>query len=145
MEEISKKPLVDILSQMSGSQVVMKESDYVLLQNGITVSQSEVDEALVIQESLYQEEVEGKQAQEIKQAKDNALATLTVTTANGNTFDADNVARQDMLSAIEASNTFGLTEKEWKLADNTWKIISLAELKEASALAIQAKGVVLAS
>ena len=144
MNEIQLKPMVDILSQMMGSQVVMKESDYVFLQNGITVSQSLVDEALVLQESLYQEEVEGKQAQESKQAKLDVLSVLTVTTANGNTFDADNVARQDMLSAIEASNTLGLIEKEWKLADNSWKVIQLAELKEASALAIQAKGAVLA-
>lgn len=144
MNEIQLKPMVDILTELTGNQVVMKESDYVFFENGVTVSQSEVDEALVLQESLYQEDVEGKQAQEIKQAKLDALSVLTVTTANGNTFDADNVARQDMLSAIEASNTLGLIEKEWKLADNSWKVIQLAELKEASALAIQAKGAVLA-
>jgi len=51
-EQISKKPLVDILSEMSGSQVVMKQDDYVFLQNGITLSQAEIDEALVTQASL---------------------------------------------------------------------------------------------
>ena len=91
-----------------------------------------------------QAELDEATAQEIKQAKLDALAILTVTTSNGNEFDADDVARQDMLSAIEASNTLGLTEQGWKLADNSWKVIQLAELKEASALAIQAKGAVLA-
>jgi len=79
-----------------------------------------------------------------KQAKQEALDNLTVTTGNGNTFDADGIGRQDMLSAIEASGTLGLTENNWKLADNTWKLIQLDELKEASALAIQAKGAILA-
>jgi len=51
-EQVSKKPLVDILSEMSGSQVVMKQDDYVFLQNGITLSQAEIDEALVTQASL---------------------------------------------------------------------------------------------
>jgi len=83
-------------------------------------------------------------AEEAAQAKLKLLNELTVTTGNGNTFDADNVARQDMLSAIEASGTLGLTESNWKLADNTWKLIQLDELKEASALAIQAKGAILA-
>ena len=80
-----------------------------------------------------------------KSLKMEALSSITVTTTAGNTFDGDDVARQDMLSAIDASITLNLTENNWKLADNTWKIITLAELREASALAIQAKGVILAS
>jgi len=74
-----------------------------------------------------------------------ALSSITIITSVGNTFDGDSIARADMLSAIIASDTLGVTEHIWKLADNTWKIISLSELKEASALAIQAKGAILAS
>jgi len=80
---------------------------------------------------------------EAKQAKLDALAVLTITTSNGNKFDANDVARQDMLSAIDASATLGLTEQAWKMSDNSWVTITLAELKEASALAIQAKGAIL--
>ena len=77
-------------------------------------------------------------------AKEIALRAITVTTSNGNVFDGDDVARSDMTSAILAADTLQTTEHNWKLANNTWKLISLAELKEASALAIQAKGTILA-
>lgn len=80
-----------------------------------------------------------------KQAKEDALSSITVTTTNGNTFDGDDVARADMLNAIIASDFLGLTEHTWKLSDNSWKEITLDELKEASALAIQRKGEILAS
>ncbi len=79
-----------------------------------------------------------------KVIKKGALNSITVTTSYGNEFDGDDIARSDMLSAIQAADTLQLTEHNWKLADNTWKVVSLAELKEASALAIQAKGTILA-
>ena len=85
------------------------------------------------------------QAQVDKQAKLEALATLTVTTTAGNEFDGDDTARSDMMAAIQASEILGVTSSNWKLADNSWKLIELAELKEALALAIQAKGTILGS
>lgn len=85
------------------------------------------------------------EAKELEKAeKQVILASITVTTSNGNMFDGDDVARADMLSAIEGASFLGLTEKEWKLADNSWKLIQLSELREASALAIIAKGQILA-
>ena len=84
-------------------------------------------------------------AQVDKQAKLEALATLAVTTTAGNVFDADDTARSDMMAAIQASEILGITSSNWKLADNSWKLIELAELKEALALAIQAKGNILGS
>ena len=84
-------------------------------------------------------------AQVDKQAKLEALATLAVTTTAGNVFDGDDVARSDMMAAIQASEILGITSSNWKLADNSWKLIELAELKEALALAIQAKGTILGS
>ena len=83
------------------------------------------------------------QAQKAKQAKLEALATITVTTTAGNVFDGDDTARSDMMAAIQASEILGITSSNWKLADNSWKIIELVELKEALALAIQAKGTIL--
>jgi hypothetical protein len=90
-----------------------------------------------------QAEIDATQVVLDKEAKLLALSEITVTTANGNTFDGDDVARQDMMSAIQAGETLGLTTTKWKLADNTWKDIGLAEMKEASALAIVAKGTIL--
>ena len=72
-----------------------------------------------------------------------SLSTLTVTTTAGNTFDADDISISAMLSAIIASPVIGITEHNWKLADNTIKLITLTELEEAHALAIQAKGAII--
>lgn len=65
------------------------------------------------------------------------LAKLKVTTSKGNTFDAYPQARQDMADAILASSTLGVTETVWRMADNSEVLITLDELKEAHALAIQ--------
>ena len=95
--------------------------------------------------NLNQAKVDEIDAKVLKEAKLELLSEITVTTTKGNTFEGGDTARADMSSAIFASDTLSLTEHTWKLADNTWKVIQLAELKEAQALAIQAKGVILAS
>ena len=65
------------------------------------------------------------------------LSKLTVTTYNGNVFDATLEARQNMADAIIASSTLGSTTTTWRMADNSEVLIALDELKEAHALAIQ--------
>ncbi len=72
--------------------------------------------------------------------KQHKLATLTVTTASGKTFDANETARNNMLVALQAASILNIIESEWKLADNTVAIISTDELKEALSLSIQAVG-----
>lgn len=72
--------------------------------------------------------------------KEYRLNTLVVTTSNGNTFDGNLEARTNMTSAILSAEVTGKTEDEWKLADNSKKVIQLSELKEALALAIQEVG-----
>ena len=81
-----------------------------------------------------------KEIAEFKQAKTNALNSITVTTTNGNTFDGNETARGNMTSAILSSEVIGKTEDTWKLADNTSAIITISELKEALALSIQEVG-----
>ena len=68
------------------------------------------------------------------------IKKITVSTAAGNVFNAHDEARLNMVSAIVASDFLGETEAYWKLADNTLKLITLNELKEAHALSIQTKG-----
>jgi len=80
---------------------------------------------------------------EAKETKQTALANITVTTTNGNTFDGDDIARSDMMSAITSADTLGMTETSWKLSDNSWATVDIAEMREALALSIQAKGVIL--
>ena len=76
----------------------------------------------------------------LKQAKTDALNSITVTTKNGNTFDGNETARGNMTSAILASEVIGKTEDIWKLANNTSEVIAIDELKEALALSIQEVG-----
>lgn len=76
----------------------------------------------------------------LKQAKTDALNSITVTTKNGNTFDGNETARGNMTSAILASEVIGKTEDTWKLADNSEVLVTITELKEALALSIQEVG-----
>jgi len=77
-----------------------------------------------------------------KATKQEALTSLTVTTSLGNEFDGNETARNNMLSAIQASTFTGTTETNWRMADNAVVEITLDELKEALTLSIQAVGVI---
>lgn len=70
--------------------------------------------------------------------KKKKLEGLVVTTENGNTFDANLEARQNMADAILASNFTGTTEAIWRLSDNSEIKVSVDELKEAHMLSLQA-------
>lgn len=83
-----------------------------------------------------QEEIEKEETIKLKEEKTNRLNSIVVTTSNNNSFDGNESARNNILSAIISSETLNMTEDTWKLADNTQKLISLVELKEALALSI---------
>ena len=74
----------------------------------------------------------------VKNSISDSLSKLTVTTSSGNTFDSNLEARQNMADGILASQTMGLTETIWRLADNTEKLIDINELREAHAMSLQA-------
>lgn len=65
------------------------------------------------------------------------LTSLTITSSKGNVFDANSQARQDMADALLASDTLGVTQIVWRMANNSEVLINISELKEAHALAIQ--------
>lgn len=67
------------------------------------------------------------------------LANLKVTTAAGNTFDANEVSQDRLSRAVVAMQISQLTQLSWVLADNTTIQATLAELSEALALAVQAQ------
>lgn len=76
-----------------------------------------------------------------KEAEKNLrLSQIVVTTTNGNVFDGNETARNNMVSAIMSADLFNKSEEYWKLADNSTKLVSLDELKEALALSIQEVG-----
>ena len=70
------------------------------------------------------------------------LSQIVVTTSNGTMFDGNETARNNMLSAIVSAELINKTEEYWKLADNSTKLVSLDELKEALALSIQEVGII---
>ena len=81
--------------------------------------------------------------------KDNlkeALLNLTVTTTAGNTFDGNDTARNNMLSALREGDNSDETETAfWILADNSLLApCTYVELEEAHGLAIREKGAILA-
>ena len=97
----------------------------------------------VVVARMAQEALEAKAIVEAKAAKVKALEELTVTTTNGNVFDANSDSITNMLAAVEASNILSTVENNWKLADNSVIVVSLDELKEALAKSIQAKGAII--
>lgn len=102
-----------------------------------SITEAEKDELL----APTAEELAKQAEAEAKQAKLEALNSITVE-VNGNTFDGNESARNNMLSAIQSSDFLGVTETEWKMADNSIVLITLDELKQALALSIQAVGAI---
>lgn len=76
---------------------------------------------------------------ELKSAKKTALDNIVVE-VDGKLFDGNESARLNIISAIQSSELFGLTENVWKLADNTSAVVTLDEIKTALALSIQEVG-----
>lgn len=92
-----------------------------------------------------EEELQDFSQQPVTPSKAELLASITVTTQSGKTFDGNETARNNMLSAIFSADLIGQTESDWKLADNTVANITLDELKEALALSIQRVGEIVLS
>ena len=69
--------------------------------------------------------------------RENAVSKIAVTTTFGKTFDGDEKSQDRMLRAINIASVTGQTETQWKLADNSIVMVTLDELKEALALAVQ--------
>ena len=78
-----------------------------------------------------------------KAAKDAAIESTTVVVASGNVYDGDRAARQALTTAVAVGNE-GETVA-WKLADNSIKTVSYAELKEALRLVGEAHTAIITS
>jgi len=96
----------------------------------IPMTDEEVELHINPPKTAEQLEAEAK-AERLKQ-----LEVLTVTTTNGNTFDANNQARLDISNGIQVSEILGVTQTTWRMADDSEVLIEVAELKEALALAL---------
>lgn len=89
-----------------------------------------------------QEELDIKSVQEAKALKDknrlDSMNSLTVETIAGNVYDADETSQNRMSRAINALPD-DVTTTSWILADNSVKLVTKAELKEALKLAGEAQ------
>lgn len=73
--------------------------------------------------------------EQLKAAREIAVAAITVTTAAGHTFDGDETSQTRMARAIIALQATGTPSVLWVLTDNTVIDAPVAELVEALALA----------
>ena len=69
--------------------------------------------------------------------KKTLVARLIVTTSSGKIFDGDEASQDRIMRAVQIAAITGLTETQWKLANNEIVMVTLDELKEALALAGQ--------
>lgn len=72
---------------------------------------------------------------EIQMERNRDVANIKATTQSGKVFDGDEKSQDRMLRAIQISAITGVTQTQWKLADNTITTVTLDELKEALSLA----------
>lgn len=93
----------------------------------------------IIEPEFTEEELESQRLAELKRAKTDALTKIVVE-VNGKAFDGNEPARLNMISAIQASELLGVTDNAWKLADNSVATVTVDELKQTLALAIQEVG-----
>jgi len=96
------------------------------------------------QEQIDQESSDAAAAERERLKAERAVnvASITVTTAAGNTFDGDEVSQGRMARAIVALQATGAASTLWVLADNTVINATAAELIEAMVLAGQAQAAV---
>ena len=88
------------------------------------------------QEEVIEKEIAKALVEIKKQERDYAIDNVIVTTKAGNKFNGEDKSQGRMTSALLAAEVLGKTEEEWKMADDTIKLISIEELKEALALSI---------
>ena len=90
-----------------------------------------------------------RSAQEIRLEKRRqrsaTVNALTVTTASGKVFNADEESQNRMVRVLKVADLTGQTSCAWVLADDTVATITKAELEEALSLAVQAMGAIWAT
>lgn len=83
-----------------------------------------------------------KTQESLKQEKIAAINNATVE-VDGLIFDANEQSLIRMMAAIQAADTFGINQSQWRMADNSEVVITLAQLKIAQAKTIQKIGAVI--
>lgn len=82
---------------------------------------------------------------EKKRQRQAIVDAITVTTSTGKVFDGNEDAQRRLNNAVSVAAITGETSCTWVLANNVPTVVTLAEIKEAFALAFQAMGAVWAT
>lgn len=135
--EITASDKQDVVVYMGDDAVIHLDEIIKETEDGVVYKYTGV---LVDTATQYIEEALISQAKKLVQAQ--KLDTIIVETNNGFVFDGNEVSRNNMMSAIQASDILGVSETQWKLADNTIATVDMQVMKEALALSIQAVGVI---
>jgi len=77
MQEISKRPMVDILSELTGQQVVMSGEDYVYLSTAKKVTQALLTQATALSVAEQEQESKNKVLDEANTNYANEVSKLT--------------------------------------------------------------------
>jgi len=95
----------------------------------------EIVNGIIKRRDVYQPD----QIQGPKAVRTENVSKLTVTITNGKTFDADEISQNRISRTIQAMEYSGTASVNWKLADNTMDLITLAEFKEVLQTALEAQ------
>lgn len=79
---------------------------------------------------------------EKKRQRQAIVDAITVTVSSGKVFDGNEEAQSRMSRAIMSAETADIPSTTWVLANNVPTVVTLAELKEALVLSMQAMGAV---
>ena len=82
---------------------------------------------------------------EKKRQRQAIVDSITVTVSTGKVFDGNEDAQRRLNNAVSVAAITGETSCTWVLANNVPTVVTLAEIKEAFALAFQAMGAVWAT
>jgi hypothetical protein len=122
-DEISVKPLVDILSEQLGEQVVMSGDSYVYHVGLLPVSQNDVDIALLEQQSEHLKDLREYKQNEISKSFNDAVEAITTALPHemvswrkqedeARAYNADNTVATPFIDAQLVTRDLGETKNE---------------------------------
>ena len=125
--EISRSIQLEDVSQVSLHTSTL---DYLIVDRNIDILMYKVSQgALEFSEHYYKRVRNDKRT--------TSVASIKVMISTDKVFDGDETSQDRMVRAINIASITGLTETQWKLANNEIVMVTLDELKEALALAGQ--------
>ena len=109
----------------------------------VKISDSEAENMMSTKKTAEELAAEALAAKKL--IRQQLVDAITVTTSTGKVFDGNEDAQRRLNNAISVAAITGETSCTWVLANNVPTTVTLAEIKEAFALAFQAMGAIWAT